>query len=132
MNDPVGKSNIEIVKDKVEEIIQLWKSSAKKVWAGAVYFMVQSVDLLINFIETLPEPMPGQDKKATVLAAMDKLFDAIITPLIPFLLRPITSRLKRFFIYTVVAIAIDWVVNKYNSSNWLPVNADVKTAFNLA
>lgn len=132
MNDPVGVSKIDVIKDKIDEIIQIWKSSAKRVWAGAVYFMVQSVDLLINFIESLPEPLPGEDKKATVLAAMDKLFDAIITPLMPFLLRPLTSRFKRFFVYTVISIVIDWIVSKYNNSHWVAENADVKKVFNIA
>lgn len=133
MNDPVGVSNVELLKDKIEQIIAIWKASAKKAWSGAVFFMVQSIDLLINFIETLPEPLPGEDKKATVLSAMDKLFDVIVTPLIPFLLRPVTSRLKRFFIYTVMSIVIDWIVGKYNNSKWNAIdNADVSKAFNLS
>lgn len=129
---PVGTPQPDILKDKSAEILVVWKTGIKKAWLSAVWFMIQSVDIMINFVESLPNPIPGQDKKATVLAAMDKLFDTIVTPFIPLLLRPFSSRLKKFFIYTVISLTIDWIVNKYNTGHWNPDNADVKKVFNLS
>jgi hypothetical protein len=60
----------------------------------------------------------GPDKKATVLAAIDHLYDFVGREAVPVLLRPFASKIKNYIIYTLVAASIDWIVNKYRHGEW--------------
>ena len=79
-------------------------------------FLLKSMDSLIQFVDGRIDF--GPDKKATVLSAIEKLYDYIIREAIPIWLRPFAERVKIFIIFTVISTAIDWIVEKYHKGQW--------------
>ncbi len=82
----------------------------------AIKFLLLSVDGLIIIVDNLIES--GPDKKATVLDALNKLYDYVVREAIPFWLRPFAGIIKNYVIFTLASSAIDWIVSKYREGSW--------------
>jgi hypothetical protein len=54
------------------------------------------------------------------LAAVGIIYDYIVVQALPFWLKPFSTRLRSLIIDTVMSIAIDWIVSKYNNGVWIP------------
>lgn len=93
-----------------------WKFWAVVDWTKATGFFIVSIDKLILMIAN--EAIPGADKKATVLAAIDKFYDVLIISSAPIWLKPIVIASKGIIINTVCSMFIDWVVSKYKDGSW--------------
>jgi hypothetical protein len=91
-------------------------------------FLMESLDELIQEVDDCIEN--GPDKKATVLAAIDKLYDHVGREAIPVLLRPFATKIKDYIVYTLVAASIDWIVNKYRHGEWRDKLDDIQEELN--
>jgi len=83
-------------------------------------YLLSCVDSLITCANTMLIDVRGADKKATVLAAVGIIYDYIVVQALPFWLKPFSTRLRVLIIDTVMSIAIDWIVSKYNNGVWTP------------
>lgn len=79
-------------------------------------FLLKSLDVLINLVDEHVDL--GPDKKATVLSAIERLYDYVIREAMPIFLRPFAGVVKNYIIYTVISVAIDWIVDKYRNGSW--------------
>ena len=123
--DPVGEPKTETIKDKIDDLIKLWRDNnpipgwfgrIKGSWFTAVKFILKATDYLIRLVEE--KLIPGPDKKATVLSALSTVYDAIVPVLLPIVLKPFNGKLKTFVIEVVASLLIDFIVSKYNSGTW--------------
>lgn len=124
--NPVGTPRLQVIDNAVKEVMLVWEQIApnstwwtrtKGAWVAAVRFLIKATDYLIRQIDDVLDN--GPDKKATVLAVIDKLYDLIVPPLLPLWLKPFNSRIKRFVIYVVISLMIDFIVEKYREGDWL-------------
>ncbi|RDJ35507.1 MAG: hypothetical protein DWQ19_11870 [Crenarchaeota archaeon] len=124
--DPVGEvKKTEQVEGFVEELKRKWDevkdALGDKGRVSLVYvtkFLLGTLDGLIVFVDALLSAEKGEDKKATVIAAVVVLYDYIVAQAIPFWLKPFANSIKYFIIYTVISVAIDWIVSKYREGAW--------------
>ena len=79
-------------------------------------FLIHALDELIHIVDNILDN--GPDKKATVLDAIDRLYEYVIKEALPIWLKPFAGRVKQYIIYTLVSTAIDWIVNKYRQGEW--------------
>lgn len=93
-----------------------WKSATTAGFHKATQFLLQSIDGLVLLVDDLIDL--GADKKATVLNALDKLYDYVVREAIPIWLRPFAGVIKNYVVYTVASSMIDWIVAKYNNGSW--------------
>lgn len=93
---------------------QFWKKGTNL--HKAVKFLLNSLDGLIDFVEGLI--INGADKKATVLAAVDMLYDVVVKNALPLWLKPFASGIKRLIVYVIISAAIDFFVQKYREGAW--------------
>lgn len=110
----------------INEAKQRWdeQNASNKSWIkisqgyilSATKFLVNCLDELINFVETLIPA--GKDKKAAVLAVIAKLFDHIAVQTFPLWLKPFSNTIKNIVVYIVVNEMIDYIVAKYNQGLW--------------
>ena len=134
---PVGevKMNPEIFQ-YIQTLIDEWNKirgsvTGSKFWsksmAGmhkATQFLLRSIDGLVVLVDDLIDK--GADKKATVLNALDTLYDYVVREAIPFWLRPFAGIIKNYVIFTLASSAIDWIVSKYREGTW---NKEVVSPF---
>lgn len=92
-----------------------WKSSRLGIVA-VTNFLLVSLDNLVNYIDDKLDN--GPDKKATVLASIEKLYDHVIREAMPLWLKPLSPAVKNLIINVVLSSAIDFVVDKYRNGNW--------------
>lgn len=121
-SNPVGVAqNIPEIEKKIINYAIAWDEQSKK-WRSKIDFSKITNFLLLamdDFIVILGEKMiPGADKKATVLDAVDKLYEYVIKEAMPIWMKPFAKPIKHFIIYILVSSAIDWVVMKYNQGSW--------------
>lgn len=128
--NPVGEVHwMDQIENKVLELHEKWLSEYpdmpwyKKLFSWSkpslyrvTMFLIDSLDELIHTVDDLIEA--GPDKKATVLAAIDHLYDFVGREAVPFLLRPFATAIKNYIVYTLIAAAIDWIVDKYRNGEW--------------
>lgn len=114
---------LENVKDKIG-ICPWWKFWAVVDWQRATGFFIVSMDDLIQ--KLAKEIIPGADKKATVLAALDKAYDVIIVGAAPIWLKPLVIPAKKLIINVVCSMLIDWFVEKYKDGSWRMNNEEKK------
>lgn len=93
---------------------QFWKKGtslykATRFIIGAIDEMILLVDSKIN---------KGEDKKATVLAAISLLYDYVVREAMPIWLKPFAGKIKKLIIEVLVSTAIDWIVTKYREGAW--------------
>jgi len=128
-SDPIGKVHeIASVETILNDLKIVWKESKSKksFWMPKINFsritnfLLFSLDLFVNAVNE--SVIPGPDKKATVLNAIDKLYDYTVKETMPIYLMPFASSIKSYIVYVLVSNFIDWIVSKYRSKNWTPVN----------
>lgn len=123
--DPVGKpQTVESVEALLDMYKRLWDESKvrKSAWARfdaskVTNFLMRAMDDFIVAVDH--SEIMGQDKKATVLLATDRLYDYIVREAMPIWLVPFAGVIKQYLIYVLVSNAIDWVVAKYRDG-WKP------------
>lgn len=123
--DPVGVAHkIDAVETKLDFYKRLWDSqwSRRRMWVPKVglsrltnFLMVALDDFVVLVSEVA---IPGHDKKATVLEAVDRLYEYTVREALPIWLRPIAAPIKNYVVYVLASNAIDWMVTKYKSGSW--------------
>ena len=122
--DPIGESKPEVngvvdnLKKKWDELKNIIKGNKTLILSAGIKFLVMSLDSLISYVETSFPGLKGADKKATVMLAVNALYDYVISPILPIWLKPIGFGIKAIVINTLCSIIIDWIVSKYNSGAW--------------
>jgi len=127
--DPIGDVKpVKEVDTYVATLIEEWTNIRGertwwKIWqrttAGlykATKFLLNSIDGLIWLVDDLVDL--GPDKKATVMNAVDILYDYIVREAIPIWMRPFAGRVKSYIMSVLVSTAIDWMVAKYREGAW--------------
>jgi len=126
--NPVGKSHVGILDPQVKKVIALWEKDNPKPrwyqfwkriqggWYLAVRYIIAAVDFFIREIEDKLDN--GPDKKASVLAALGQVYDAIVPFVLPIFLRPFNTQIKIFVIDVVASLLIDFIVGKYRDGSW--------------
>jgi hypothetical protein len=122
-SDPVGKVvNVPGLSNLIDQMKESWtklKEQLGKVnWSVATAFLTQCLDSIVVYL--VEHNVPGQDKKATVLDAISKVYDWVTLSVLPFYLRPFSRLIKMFVINVILSNTIDWIVSKYNSGSWHP------------
>jgi hypothetical protein len=123
--DPVGQIHlVESVESMLVELKRFWdeQRSSRSFWKGGVSlskvtnFLMYALDGLVNAVNEAV--ITGPDKKATVLDALDRLYEYTVREALPFWLRPVASPIKSYVIHVLVSNAIDWMVLKYKQGSW--------------
>lgn len=123
--DPVGNPQVvESVEVLLETYKRLWDESklAKSAWfkfdaTKITNFLMKALDDFIVAVNS--SSILGEDKKATVLDATDRLYEYIVREAMPIWLVPFAGVVKQYFIYVLVSNSIDWIVSKYKEG-WTP------------
>lgn len=132
--NPIGEAKPEILQAQVTEVISIWEEDHpysswwKRItfgWSEVVDFLTKVVDYFVRTIDKLMEN--GPDKKATVLAALEEVYDYIVPNIMPIWLKPFSGRIKSFIFGVIISLTIDFVVGKYRSNEW---NDEEKVGFN--
>lgn len=111
---------LQAVEAKVIEIKDRWKRFLVRDQAAIVKFMVMVLDELILFVETFA--VPGADKKAAVIWAVNEIYDIIVPELLPFYVKPFSGRIKIFVVNVVVDVILEFIVDKYQTGAWQAQN----------
>lgn len=106
-------------KKKWYEHLMFWRWGTKVSLSAVTKFLIGALDDLIGLIDDKLEL--GPDKKATVLDAIDRLYEYVVREALPIILRPITGKVKNYIVYTLISVAIDWIVDKYRNGEWRDV-----------
>lgn len=123
--NPVGTPHrIEQIDSKISFYCSLWdaQKQVKSMWVPKVSlstvtnFLLMALDDLVITISTVV--IPGPDKKATVLEAIDRLYEYTVREAMPIWLRPIAAPIKNYIVYVLVSNTIDWMVSKYKNGSW--------------
>jgi len=131
--NPIGEVKIdEAIENFVKVMSAEWDADKEsspwwKVWEShsmirVTGFLLKSLDELIAYVDQIVD-MHGADKKATVLRAVEMIYDYIIREALPIWLRPIAGKVKSLIILEVISPAIDWMVDKYRNGEWRQPNA---------
>jgi hypothetical protein len=123
--DPIGQ--VRVVGSVEEMLVELkahWdaKKSSRSFWGSGVSvskvtsFLLYALDGFVNAVNEAV--IPGPDKKATVLDALDRLYEYTVREALPIWLRPVASPIKSYVIHVLVSNAIDWMVMKYKEGSW--------------
>jgi len=140
--NPVGVIHwLDEIEAKVEELYLSWKEmypdmpwyKSWQTWSkpslyAVTTFLIDSLDELIDLVDDLI--IEGPDKKATVLAAINALYEHVGREAVPVLLRPFARAIKNYIVYTLIAASIDWIVNKYRNGEWRQKAEDLDGANN--
>jgi len=94
---------------------KFWKKTRNSMYK-ATKFLIQSVDGLVLLVDDLIDF--GPDKKATVLEALNVLYEHVVREAIPFWMRPFAAKIKNYVIFTAASSTIDWIVTKYKDGSW--------------
>jgi hypothetical protein len=123
--DPVGEAHeVEAVELMLEGLKKAWdeQKSKRSFWGGRVNFskvtsfLLYSLDGVVNAVNEAV--LTGPDKKATVLAALERLYDYTVREALPIWMRPLAGPVKAYIIHVLISNAIDWMVAKYKSGSW--------------
>lgn len=136
-SNPVGESQkVDVIDEYIEALIAHWNANVvdqdtpwyKKWWRktdlySVTKYLLFSLDQFIHMVDDIIEK--SADKKATVLAAAEKVYDFVIREAIPWWLRPISGKVKDVILNVVISSSIDWIVEKYRSGDWRKKIEDV-------
>jgi hypothetical protein len=130
--NPIGVVHkISCVEERVQFYISAWRSREKKrsIWGSSEFskatsFILYALDDFI--IAAMTVVISGPDKKATVLDAVSRLYDFTAEEVLPIWMKPIAVPIKQYVIHVLVSVAIDWIVSKYNNSEWIKKEAKKK------
>lgn len=95
---------------------QIWKWGRKVNLNRVTKFLLMCLDELISIVDEFVDN--GPDKKATVLFAIDRLYEYVIKEALPIWLKPFGGYVKQYIVYTLISNAIDWIVYKYKNGAW--------------
>ena len=128
-DSPVGESHkVDIIDEYIDLLIEHWNKNVVdqdapwyKFWGGVslydvTQYLLFALDQFIHMVDDIIEK--GADKKATVLDAIEKVYDYIIKEAMPWWLRPISGKVKNVILNVVISSSIDWIVAKYRSGEW--------------
>lgn len=132
MANPTGAvQSFEEIDAKLDSLVEVWDSQVVEnpvswwqFWKSKINFtqvtnfLMNSVDDLIKLVESLLGDGSGADKKATVLDAIDRLYDYVTAGALPIWLSPFAAAIKQYVVYTLISNAIDYFVAKYNDGSW--------------
>jgi hypothetical protein len=122
--NPVGEPHrIEEVEKRLQFYKDLWDSQkSRSFWrprvslSGLTNFLMAALDDMVIAVGAYI--LSGPDKKATVLDAIDRLYDYTVREALPFWVRPFAAPVKNYIVYVLASNAIDWMVAKYQSGSW--------------
>lgn len=123
--NPVGVVHkIDAIEEKLLQYSRMWDElkNPKTLWKTKVdlsqvtNFLLFALDDFITTVCTVA--ISGPDKKATVLDAVDRLYEYAVREALPLWLIPIAGPIKSYIVYVLVSNAIDWIVAKYQSGSW--------------
>jgi F0F1-type ATP synthase membrane subunit a len=127
--DPVGSVvGVPEIELKLQQYIQIWidsNSNTKSFWvqkpnlSKVTNFLLLAIDDFVSIL--IKVSIPGPDKKATVLEAVNRLYDFTVKEALPFWLKPFASVIKNYIIYVLISNSIDWIVAKYQTNKWKPI-----------
>lgn len=116
------------IESSVDLIIADYKASVadgKVTFAEIFKLLTNSVGSFVKLVEDFSD-YSGSQKKAAVLAAIEKLFDTVIAPMdieaIPNIVEGILDNAVKQLVLTVADGLIDAIVNIFNKSGW---NTDI-------
>ncbi len=128
-DSPVGESQkVDVIDEYIDLLIEHWNKNVVdhdapwyKFWGGVslvdvTQYLLFALDQFIHMVDDIVEK--GADKKATVLEAIEKVYDYIIKEAMPWWLRPISGKVKDVILNTVISSSIDWIVEKYRNGEW--------------
>lgn len=124
-SNPVGEVHtIEEIQKKIQFYCELWDSqkNAKSFWkfksslSAVTNFLLMALDDLVITVSTYL--ISGPDKKATVLSAIETLYDYTVREALPIWMRPFAAPVKHYIIYVLISSTIDWMVAKYRNGSW--------------
>tara|TARA_Y100000034_G_scaffold134066_1_gene201503 strand:+ start:9594 stop:10142 length:549 start_codon:yes stop_codon:yes gene_type:complete len=128
--NPVGEVKfIDQIEEYLNGLLEQWRienppTSWWRLWSKAkigfvkiTAFLLNAIDELIQLSEDLVDL--GPDKKATVMDAISRLYDWIVKEALPIWLKPWSPAIKNFIINVVISYAIDWIVGKYNTGEFV-------------
>lgn len=122
--NPVGVVHrVAEIEEKLVKYATMWDEQRKTSFWGSkadrarlTHFMLTALDDFIITVAVLS--IPGPDKKATVLDAMDRLYEYTVREALPIWIKPLAEPVKHYIIYTLISYSIDWVVEKYSNGKW--------------
>lgn len=125
--NPIGQPQfVESVEVLLESYMKMWDETKnrKSIWSKVKFdsskitnFLMKALDDFIIAVDS--SSILGEDKKATVLDAVDRLYEYIVREAMPLWLVPFAGVVKQYIIYVLVSNAIDWIVSKYREG-WAP------------
>ena len=126
-DNPVGAvQRINEIENKILKYQKIWDQDKEK--KGFIFkkpnlnkvtnFLLMVLDDFVVTVSTVI--ISGPDKKATVLNAVDRLYDYTVKEAMPIWMRPFAAPIKHYIVYVLVSSAIDWMVLKYQSGSWKP------------
>lgn len=113
MTDPTTTTP-DPIQDFVNTLVAKW---AGKTPSEGIKFLLEGVDSMVQFVED--KLNLGSDKKAAVLQMAGRLYDDVLSPMLPFWLKPANSQIKDVLVNVIVGELIDFIVGKYNNSTWV-------------
>lgn len=123
--NPVGSPQVvESVETLLETYKKAWDETKtrRSAWikfdgSKVTNFIMKAMDDFIVAVDS--SSILGEDKKATVLNATDRLYDYVVREAMPIWMAPFAGVVKQYIIYVLVSNAIDWIVSKYREG-WKP------------
>jgi len=94
-----------------------WFRTRSNTLMKVVSFLINCMDEFILAIDSFID-LEGKDKKATVLFALEQLYDHIIKEAMPIWLKPFAGKIKHLIIYVMISYMIDFMVEKYRNGLW--------------
>ena len=126
-DNPVGAvQRINEIENKILKYQKIWDQDKEK---KGFIFKKPNLNIVTNFLLMVLDDfvvtvstviISGPDKKATVLNAVDRLYDYTVKEAMPIWMRPFAAPIKHYIVYVLVSSAIDWMVLKYQSGSWKP------------
>lgn len=94
-----------------------WLGRSRVGYVKVTAFILNILDSLIQKVDEFSH-LNGEDKKATVMRAIDQIYTHIIKEAMPMWLKPWSPAIKALIIDKIISYAIDWIVEKYNEGLW--------------
>jgi hypothetical protein len=121
------------VKPDVVSWWKIWQTTNISSMSTGTQFLLLALDDLMLLVDQIINS--GADKKATVLSAIGTLYDCVITPFLPPVLKPFSGAIRQLIIFCLLSVLIDFCISKYRNGSWStvtpspsPVSSAVKFA----
>ena len=102
---------------EAKEKVAWWKFWKRISFVQVTDFLLKALDDLIAYVDEWVDTN-GADKKATVLHAVNCLYDYVIKEAMPIWMKPFAGPVKHYIINELISPAIDWIVDKYRTGDW--------------